>query len=312
MGLNLVPWVGFFLAMMCQGGRPSKPSALLAFEQHRKPCVISGRIDWSVLPKGEHDAELKFVSRFAKNGDTIFEHRGDKEGWTIFEPMTRRGVQKYPLLYMTNADGCWEYKETTPNCGLWAHNGEPPERFAYTVRVKDILAVGVYPTSESLKSDIGFKAIWQGWPIGHWDPPEIVSWEQLKQDARYIVTANFDKAAKMTWYIDPERGWNAERVTLAGKNGKVRRQAVCSLKQYGDVWLPETTTYFCKGEITEVVQIRSASLNQPDDPPCFTGHDLGLEPGVNIVLKNKPVEIGKPPIWNGEAVSSWDRWIEDT
>lgn len=150
--------VALSLLLVCQQAPVRKPSALLALEQQRKSCVVSGRIEWSVLPGGDPDRQLKFVSRFAKNGDTIFEHRGDKYGWTIFEPVmgpggkiAKRGVQKYPLLYMTNADGHWHHKETTLGAQLWKRDGEPPPDY-YWDNVKDILGVGVYPSSESLKS----------------------------------------------------------------------------------------------------------------------------------------------------------------
>lgn len=305
MGANMFLHIAALFVAVIQEGAAGKPGALRALEESRKSSVISGRIDWSVLPKGDEEGALAFVSRFAKNGDTIFEHRGDRDGWTIFEPGTRRGKQKYPLLYMTNGDGYWEYKETTPGCGLWKHDGEPNP---FSREVKEILGVGAHATTASLKSDVGLGAIWQGMRGTMW---EIVSWEQTKDGADYVVTASFDSGARMTWHIDPARGWNAERVVLVESNGRTTREAVCTLKEYDDVWLPETTTYLRKGEVVEVVQIRSASLNQPDDAACFTGADLGLEAGVNIVLKNEPVEVGKPPVWNGEGISSWDQWVED-
>jgi hypothetical protein len=285
--------------------RPSeKPSALEALEQSRR-SLQSGTIAWRVVPEGDEARALSYVSRYARNGDMIFEHRGDKDGWTVFEPATGRGVQKYPLLYMVNADGYWEHQETTPLCMLWKRDGSPNP---YADRVKDILAVGVHPTDASLRSDVGFDAVWEGMPgvIN-----ETVEWKQTSADGKFLVRAQLDSGMTITWRIDPERGWNAEHIAAEDKEGRATHEVVCSLRQYGDLWLPERTTYLRNGETVEVVEIVSAALNQRDDPAAFRGADLGLEPGTNIALQNEPMEVGKPAVWNGEAVSDWDGWIAD-
>lgn len=299
--LPIVTW-----GSLSYGGDPQvgaqKPAALLALEQSRK-AVVSGRIEWCVLPEGNEERAMSYVSRFARNGDTLFEIRGDPEGWTMFDPQTGKGRSKYPILNMANADGYWNHWQTTLSCSWWKADGSPNP---WADEVKEIRAVGVYPWSNSLRSDHGLASLWEGIP-----GRELVSWDQVLEDGLYVVTASFRRGPPIQWYIDPGRGWNATRVSVPGEHGAPGVAVTCELKKCGDVWLPETTTYRAGDRVTEIIRIRSARVNQPDDPPCFSGADLGMEAGSNIALQNVPVEVGKPPVWNGEAVSDWDSWIDD-
>ncbi|HUU97348.1 MAG TPA: hypothetical protein VM487_16550 [Phycisphaerae bacterium] len=279
-----------------------KPVALRALEEGRK-STISGRIEWSVLPGGKEDDRLSYVSRFAKNGDTIFENRGDTHGWTVFDAR-ERGISKYPILHMSNGEGYWYHLETALSARLWKRDGQPNP---WAEEIKDIRAVGVSPFTSSIRSDVGLNGIWRGI-----QRTELLSWEENQQDGIYVVRAHLGTGAQIIWRIDPQRGWNTERIAYVARDGQVLREVVCSLKRYGETWLPETTTYMKGGEVTEVILIDSARLNQPDDPGTFSGADLGLEPGTNLALQNERVEVGKPPVWNGQSISTWDQWLEDT
>lgn len=63
-------------------------------ERARKSAVTSGTIEWSVKSDADQPKTLFYVSRYARNGDTIFENRGDQDGWTSFDPQTRQGVSQ--------------------------------------------------------------------------------------------------------------------------------------------------------------------------------------------------------------------------
>lgn len=57
------------------------------------------------------------------------------------------------------------------------------------------------------------------------------------------------------------------------------------------------------------MQVRSARLNQPDDPPKFTLGDLGVEAGSRLSYQNDSNDEGWT--WNGERVCKQDEWYAD-
>ncbi|MFH1747471.1 MAG: hypothetical protein ABIG44_10555 [Planctomycetota bacterium] len=278
------------------------PTALLALEEARKD-IISGRIEWVVMSGPDDPATLSCVSRFAKNGDDIFENRGDEDGWTVFHPDSKLGASMYPQIYMRNTDGEWHYQETGTHAQWWGPDTPTDQSFVMDY-IKDIRMVGISPFTRSMKAAVGFEAIWN---LPHTDAPE---WEQTQVGDVYVVRATYNNgAAEARWEINPNKGWNVERATLT--NATNSYEVRCILKQYGDVWFPEKTQYFKNGGLTDSISVRSASINQPTDPRQFTLADLGAEPGTHVSAQHLPTAIGKPRIWNGDAISSWDQWEQD-
>lgn len=281
--------------------RSEKPSALLAFETARQ-SLCGGRVQWRVLPGGDDERALRYVSRFAQNGDMICEYRGDKDGWVAFDPETHRGTHRFPQLYLQNSDGMWYFQETGVSASWWKNPrrslGMPGER------VKDIRAVGAFPTSLSLSWLTGFSAVWNP-PPNH----EVVAWTQRQAGDHHIVTAQCATGAKLTWYINPAKDWNAERVLFELEATTL--EAACSLKQYGGVWLPEETRYLQDGRLVESIRIDQAVFSPSGEPARFTLADLGAEPGTHVGTQDEPMAGGRPLIWNGEDVCSREKWDED-
>lgn len=277
-----------------------RPAALQAYEQARK-AFPTGRIEWSVLPEGDPDKALNFVSRYAANGDMIFENRGDKAGWTLFNAQTGAGVSRYPQLYMLNQLGFWAFEETTTGCSWWSNKkGDNRAKMAF----KDIRTLGIYPTSNSLEFAQGFSTL-AGNPA---DP--VAEWSQTPMNDLEIVRARTAAGAEITWYLNSERGWNAERVVYDTGWGSWEAQS--SLSNYEGIWFPEETRYYRDGKLTEMIIIRFASLNRPEDSSQFTLNDLGLEPGSSIAEQNSPLKGGREmPTWNGEEIVSFESWAED-
>jgi len=276
---------------------PEVPSALLAMQRARE--TLTGRIKWHVLPEGDESRALSFVSRYARNGDMIFENRGDPEGWTVGK------LLKYPQIYLRNSDGYWRHQETALSCMWWKELGPIS---GWRTNVRDVRCVGVFPASASLRCDYGFGLIWNN--PNH----KVVSWEQRRSGDVYVVTAQCDTGAELTWYINPDKGWNAERITCE-MNAR-REEAICTLRRYGDTWLPETTGYCRDGKLIDVVRIRSAAVNRPDDPARLTLADMGVEPGSEILPQDPDAQMEKVMRadglrWNGEAVCRGKEWYAD-
>ena len=278
-----------------------RPAPLLAFEQARK-SIASGRIEWTVLPGGIEDAGLFFVSRYAANGDLIFEVRGDKDGWTEFDWQTGKGIRRYPHLYLINRDGVWHHLESGLSCKWWKR--EEGRSSPWDNRIRDVRALGVYPTSSSLDYAKGLASMW-----GRGDDT-VVEWSQIEDGGVHIVTGHFASGVRMTWYINPERGWNTERIEY--DTGYGLWETVSSLREFDGEWFPGETRYYQDGRLVETIIVRSASLNRSDDPKEFTATDLGVEPGSSVAAQNLPPKSGKElRTWNGDGIVSFEKWLED-
>jgi hypothetical protein len=277
-----------------------QPPCMTAFESARKSAIISGRVQWSVTPEGDPARQINFVSRYARNGDMIFENRGDAEGWTMRAP-GGRGLSRYPQLYMRTSDRYWHSQET----GLRATVATDSSSNKWGRSARDIRWLGIAPATKSLEALTGFDAIYgpQSNPEEH-----IVAWEERREGALYVATARFTSGARVEWQIDPDRGWNASRIRVIAVDGTIPAEAVCALKEFDGVWLPEKVEYYQAGRLHEAIAIRSARLNRNDDPDSFNAGDLFLEPGDTVV----PLDGGAQPLrWNGRQTVSLQQWDAD-
>ncbi|RMF83631.1 MAG: hypothetical protein D6744_04330 [Planctomycetota bacterium] len=304
------------LWVVAQSTELDKPPALVAMEEARK--AITGRIEWQALPGGDAEKALSFVSRIAKNGDEIFEHRGDPEGWTLFTGQGALGISKYPQIYMRNREGYWYHQETGTGVSVWLESGAPPATEwsnPYPRKMKQVRAVGVTDRSDAVEYTRGLSAIWDD------AQDEIQRWEQRREGGKYVVVAHRRSGATTRWVIDPQRGWNAERIvsefpfpspTPDGRT-KSTREAVCTLERFGETWFPRRTDYYRDGELLDSVVVRAARLNQPDDPPQFTPTDMGVESGMGVSVQNPTPEMGghTPRKWNGGAIVTSDQFYAD-
>jgi hypothetical protein len=280
------------------------PAALRAFEQARR-AIASGRIEWTVGETRHPDRTLNFVSRYARNGDVIYENRGDDDGWTIFNPETGEGFRRYPQLYMINADGTWHFEETTPSCGWYPKTWEQQqEHDLHLSHVRDARAIGVAPHSDSLEHRRGLAA---QWPSA--DDP-IERWSE-QQDGDYVIVVGHHRSgAVRTWYIAADRGWNAERITLEFRGHPIF-EVQCSLAKFGDVWFPAEARYYWRGEPTDCVTVTKASFNSADDSERFTPADLGLEPGSRIHEAGTGPRVGPDSLtWTGHGIVKFSEWLE--
>jgi hypothetical protein len=121
----------------------------------------------------------------------------------------------------------------------------------------------------------------------------------VRRDGLELVTLRRDDTS-VTWYIDPEKGYNAERIVVE-TNGEVTKDARVSLRQYDGVWFPETIKFFDSayaegGAPVGVLDVVSAEFNRPDHPQSIAPADIGIEPGVVV---EKPGYRGELLVWDG-------------
>lgn len=289
-------------ALAAQDDPAKMPPALVAFE-HARRQITGGRVVWEMLPEGDERRGLTFVSRYAKSGDMITEHRGDPDGWTVFADNGTRGILKYPQLFLDNADGYWHATERAPGSCLSAtwwkgRLSEHPNADS----VKDVRWLGLTVSAESVDVRVAAGAL-------HGDElHRIVSWEEREVDDLRVVTGHTADGGRLTWYINPSKDWNAELIQYESKSGAIRQEAYVSLKRYGGVWFPASADFFINGQLNKSVRIREAELNPPDSAKRFTLADLGVEAGAMIAVPNGR---GEKLRWNGEDICSSEQWYAD-
>lgn len=283
-----------------------KPEALVRLEQARRR-IKSGTITWQET--GRYGPEpYTYVSRYAKNGDMIFEKRGDVDGWVALGRGADgkvRGYDRHPQLFMLNTEGWWEAKEGRPIvANVWRQDaaGDRPAAQERRSEALDIRYSGISYARRSLQLNEGFATVW------HDSFHPVVRWHESKENGRVIVTGETEIGSTLRWEINPEKGWNAEYVEVV--QGGVAAGVRCILKQYDGVWLPETSEYFMHDQRGWIIRILDASLNRETDPERFTPADLRLEPGADIDVQ--PLSADSVEMtWNGETIYTRKEWDAD-
>lgn len=283
------------------GAVEEKPLPLRALEEGRR-AIRSGVVEWSVRVPSDPDNDRKYVSRFAKNGDMIFEDRGDSSGRTLHLLDERPGDFRLPQLFLRNSTGVWHHQETGLQAKWYAPNAV--DQFLLRSYVQDPRMVGIVPSAHSMQMGIGFAALWEESTFSE------MEWEQSREGDRHVIRGAAPSGATAIWEIDAGRGWNVERAEVVDAGG-VKHEVRCTLRKYGQVWLPEKTEYFRAGELTKTIVIRSANLNQDSDPQEFTPLDLGLEPGMEVSGVDETRKPRPWSKWNGEAAVPAAEWYED-
>ncbi|HMQ15169.1 MAG TPA: hypothetical protein PKC49_04270 [Phycisphaerae bacterium] len=280
---------------------------MLALEGSRR-SIASGRIEWSSRVPGSQTQPLLFVSRYARNGDLIVEQRGNDDGWTVFDG-AGTGISRAPQLHMINEMGVWYHQETSVSC-RWSENG--PQQRGSERRYRglyDVRAAGIAPSWTTLFYARGLAALW---PPAE-DP--VTEWRQEQYEDYFIVRGKQRSGATTTWYINAERGWNAERITLEFQ-GALVREVRCALRKFGDSWFPEEVRYYENGNLENTITVLAAELNRETDSPRFTLSDLGVEPGSSIERRSQgqqrtPREESlQRPTWNGERIITFGEWLD--
>lgn len=286
-------------------GDPLKPSALVACEQARSR-ILSGNIEFIVEDR-ELGRPLGFKARFARNGDMILEQQGDEDGWTHFsyDPGTNTAVPetKIPSYYMRNADGYWELGYTTTGTSLWKQAEiatNPIHEHFHDVRNTgtyfDLSDIRPLPEDRLDRKD---------------DRLTISGWEQKREGTYFVVTGKTVGGYKIEWTIDPDRGWNAERVaayTATAEGWKLFAESKSTLVFKDGVWFPDGVVYLREGAVAATVVVKQRSFNQAGDSKSFTASDLGVEPGFTIAMNDQQHPVSEALVWSGKELVHADAW----
>ncbi|MFH1748786.1 MAG: hypothetical protein ABIG44_17265 [Planctomycetota bacterium] len=258
--------------------------ALIGLENAREQ-LRTGHVIWSTrcnrpkTPDDElmihrwhsFDVPRYFTSQFTSD-EYLVEDNGDPAG-VVFP--TRDGTPHpelgyLPMRYLRYEGAVWEHRD-----------GEP----LATVR----RGLRFLPNPRLL----GMTAVIESGADCHriiWGHGEEYSYETRIVDGLYEVTRHSANGAGVYLFLlDPERGWNPVRYAFLN-NDQVVREVRSTLKQYGDVWFPERIELYDREheggeEPTYVIDVLSASFNEPDHPKRLTPESIGIEVGTNITVE---------------------------
>lgn len=290
-----------------------RPKAMEMMEQARA-AMISGTVEWIVTDSERTPGRtIRYINRYAANGDRVTEHRGDQDGWVGWNPQENKPVNKFPKLFLQNGKGVFQTTETGPTVTWWLPKAElpdgeyqpPPDAFDWM----DIRSIGMVHEL-STNSAQGSESLWAppSFRIDERTPPEI-EWSESRQTGKHIVSCRRSDGVEIVWTIDPERGWNAERVIATDKHASVTFEVRSDLRKYGDTWFAEKVEFLVDGKPRKAIKVIEASFNQPDDEPRFDFAWLRKEPGTNLSFCNAPNPDGIQR-WDGEAIVSSKEWRE--
>jgi len=263
-----------------------RPEPLVRLEGQRAG-LQTAQVEWSRWTHDKGDDFRFYTSRIAGRSMAV-DQRGDSAGHIGGEPTSRRRGDGDLRRTLIAGDQVWMYEQGNVTASVF-----PRARGAFY----DLCALGL-SYSFSLR-DVP-DTLW-------FDGPQARprTYDVSETDGRVVVRAQTDRG-EVTWWLNPERGWNAERVTRA-EDGQIVQESRSTLKQYGDIWYPETVLFFSSTyhdgrEPCEIVRIHSASFNQPDHPQQLTPADIGIDSCFNVELHDenrKPVGLFK---WTGDEI----------
>jgi len=256
-----------------------KPAALRELQASRA-YLRTGRIIWSTrcnLPRERddiiwywhsYDVPRYFVSQFTPN-EYMVEDNGDPQGivWPMRDGAPHPVVGLLRRRYLWAEDKSWQYREMDSSASV---------RDSRDLPIVDARALGV--------------------AAGLASTPDFAAWLSAAgtEDATYEVQETGGlchvseiRGKSVTEYVlDPQRGWNAVRVTRSS-GGEIISEARSKLTKYGDAWFPEQVELYSREhmngeEPVYVIDVLFAAFNQPEDPQSLTPESMGVDVGMTI------------------------------
>jgi hypothetical protein len=272
----------------------SAPDALVRLYESRAR-LTTAEVDWSRHqfegPKFQTEHTKFYTSRLSAKERALYS-RGDEEG--VVTRDSEGGPSKvHPGSYMSfeGPDGVFDRWD-----GEHEANWMPKGSARWT---PDLRTLGTLPWF--CYDDI-HDAMWK-------DPGETPlprSYSESTEGALRVVTATRAGAA-LTWWIDPQRGWQATRVTFS-RDGVIEKEARIALAKFGEHWLPQSVMYFSNGykngtEPCDVTTIDKAVFNDPRQPQVLSPADIGVTPRMFVWLKDNTMKKVGTGTWNGARIT---------
>lgn len=318
LGFGVVSMSGIVASILCccaetvVASDVELPAALRQF-QERRMALRSGDVLWSRQDFSHRQpGEFHFVSRYARNGDRIFEHRGDADGWVSYDASGRPN-SRLPLLYLRTSDSIWRRLGGNVGSHVWKFPAEeapedsapaPDEASSPDIRLLGLCGV---PDTEF---DAGWEVFAKLDPGSSPDGEPLLVWQETVRGDRVEVTAtNHVEGLVSTWSLVPAKDWNPERIVHQTPHGS-EYIFECELQPFEGGWFPRRADLFVNGELYTTITVQDAAFNRPDDPEHFMPADIGIEPGFNISGQNFREPPGEVWVWDGETLVLQSEWFD--
>jgi hypothetical protein len=130
--------------------------------------------------------------------------------------------------------------------------------------------------------------------------------EQTLSDGRIAVTAALQSGQKMTWVINPDKGWNAERVDFLDADDDLISTVDVTLESFNGVWFPrQAVTYEGKRRnfLAAVDVLPDSRINDPALPTDLTLTHLGADSGFAVRDWSKKMSDRlATDVWDGQQM----------
>jgi hypothetical protein len=267
------------------------PPALVKFYEARAR-LLTGEIDWSrrdySIPGWRSQHTNYYTTRLAPRERTLHS-RGDEEGVPMRDEAGN--PSKADTGYFASFEGpnmCFDrYEgEHVPYDANWLPKGA-------TAGTPDLRSLGALPTfCYDEVQDALFKYTRE--------------YTESRDGALYVVTAQRG-GEMLSWWIDPERDWQATRVTYAHE-GVVAMEARVALAKFGNYWFPQSVAFSSRGykdgtEPVDVVTVEKAVFNDPRQLKVLTPAEIGVTPGMYIWLKDNHMQKVGTGNWDGTRIT---------
>jgi len=282
------------------GSAQELPEPLAALHAARQ-ALRTGQITWRVqcnapaedsgvqyfwyTPSGE-----RYYSGVFTTGECAVQDLGDAQGvvWQMQEDSPDPELAYRPKHYLWWEDAQWEYRD----------GSVVVEAFPRYRSMPDPRGLGLTPDLASLANVLD--QMCQGAGMSEYET-------RMDNGLCHVIARSRHADWEVHYVLDPERGWNPVRKT-AKSGGRLVWEVRSTLKQYGEEWFPEKVEIYDGSfeggqQPLYVVEVLSASFNQPDHPKKLTPASIGIEPGVTVlVYEDKAGRLGKYVMkgWDGK------------
>lgn len=255
-------------------GTLERPQALVEMErsraQFRTGKVILSEEEWYQF-EGQEKRTLQHATSLFGEVGRVYVFRGDEQG-VLSRDERGEPVRSNPEHFLLRDGQLWQREERALAAQLFDPNTP-------NARVPDVRTYGI--AAAMMYGDLD-ECLWL-----HGKRPVPRTYQESREGDLWVVQANEPERVR-TWWIDPQRGWNAVRSRVEFRTGGWRESRTV-LRQFGDVWFPEKIDHFSSewkdGAVPKrVIRVYEAEFNAPGQPTELTTADIGITEGMPIWL----------------------------
>jgi len=273
------------------GGEPDAIQNLRA----ARAAIRSADIHWSIAnAKGE---VRRYRFQRSPGGDRAFTR--DSTPAELESAWYSTGPRQVVSWYLIENDGTvWQRIEDSSVVRRFRDN--PSIRMTMTQTAIDPTELGVDTMSLRAADE---KSLWSS----------VVSFsgETRMDDGRVQVIGTMDDGNRHRWTINPDRGWNAERLELMDARDNVMQTTEIELQRLGEVWLPLraviTTPAYPSSATTMTIESDSR-INDSALPVDLTPAAIGIDAGFLVSDATKGVQAAWTDVWDGDQLVAAEQW----